>query len=220
VKPVVLFGNGRVARLARFHLTHDAHRDVAAFTVERDHRTDATFDGLPIVAFDDVVAQYPPDAYDMFVAVGYGQVNGFREQMYNEAKALGYNLISIVHSSSIIAYGVEVGDNCFIMERNVVQPFVRIGNNVTMWGMSMIGHDSVVGDHTFLAAHVIVSGFVTIEPRCFLGVNATIRDEITVSRECVIGAGATVMKSTEPRQVLVGPTARLLPIPSDRLRRI
>lgn len=220
MKPVVLFGDGRVARLAHFNLTHDSGRDVAAFTVERDHMTGSSLAGLPIVPSDEVVSRFPPEQFDMFVAVGYGRVNAFREEKYLEARERGYHLISVIHSTSTIAPGVEIGDNCFLMERNVVQPFARIGNDVTMWGGSMLGHDSVIEDHCFVAAHVIISGYVTVEPNCFLGVNSTIRDEITIARECVVGAGAIVMKSTEARQVLVGPTARLVPIPSDRLPRI
>ena len=49
MKPVVLLGNGRVARLAHFYLTHDSERQVAAFTVDRHHLTDDTLFGLPIV---------------------------------------------------------------------------------------------------------------------------------------------------------------------------
>ena len=167
-----------------------------------------------------MLARFPPNGFDMFVTVGYGRVNRFREEKYLEAKGMGYELISYVSSKAIVAPGVEIGDNCFIMESNVIQPFVKIGNDVTMWTGSCVGHESVIKDHCFVAAHVVISGLVTIEPNCFLGVNATLRDEITIARECVIGAGAVVMRSTKERDVLVAPSARLLPISSDRLPKI
>lgn len=220
MKPVVLFGNGRVARLAYFYLTHDSERQVAAFTVDRHHMTDGKLFGLPVVPADEVLARFPPDRFDMFVTVGYARINKFREEKYLEAKGMGYGLISYVSSSAIVAPGVEIGDNCFIMENNVIQPFAKIGNDVTIWSGSCVGHDSVIKDHCFVAAHVVISGFVTVEPNCFLGVNATLRDEITIARECVIGAGALVMKSTKQRDVLIATPARLLPISSDRLPRI
>jgi sugar O-acyltransferase (sialic acid O-acetyltransferase NeuD family) len=220
MKPVVLFGNGRVAGLAHYYLTHDSDREIAGFTVDRHRLTDAELRGLPVVPAEEVVARFPPDQFDMFVTVGYARINKFREQKYVEAKAMGYELISFVSSKAVVADGVEIGDNCFIMENNVIQPLARIGNDVTMWGGSFVGHESVVGDHCFVASHVVISGMVTVEPNCFLGVNSTIRDEITIARECVIGAGATIMKSTKERQVLIGPPAQLLPITSDRLPRI
>jgi sugar O-acyltransferase (sialic acid O-acetyltransferase NeuD family) len=153
----------------------------------------------------------------MLVAVGYGRVNKFREEKYHEAKTLGYELISYVSSTATMWPNTALGDNCFIMENNVIQPFATIGNNVLMWSGCQIGHDSVIGDNTFLGAQAVVSGRVIVEPNCFIGVNATIRDMVTIGRECVIGAGAIILKSTQPRQVFVGEAAKLLTVPSNRL---
>jgi sugar O-acyltransferase (sialic acid O-acetyltransferase NeuD family) len=220
MKPVVLFGNGRVARLAHFYLTHDSEREVAAFTVDRDHVTDDTLFGLPVVPADEVQVRFPPDDFDMFVAMGYGRVNKFREGKYLQAKEMGYELISFVSSKATVWPGTAIGDNCFIMENVVIQPFTTIGNDVTMWAGSIVGHESVIKDHCFVAAHVVIAGGVTVEPNCFIGINATIRDDITIARECVIGAGAVIMKSTREREVLTGAPAKLLAFSSDRLLRI
>jgi sugar O-acyltransferase (sialic acid O-acetyltransferase NeuD family) len=220
MKPVVLFGSGRVASLARFYLMHDSEREVAAFTVDRDHVTDDTLFGLPVVPADEILVRYPPDRFDMFVTVGYGRINKFREGKYLQAKEMGYELISYVSSKATVWPGTEIGDNCFIMENNVIQPFATIGNDVTMWGGSFVGHESVIMDHCFVASHAVISGAVTIEPNCFIGVNATIRDEITIARECVLGAGVVILKSTNEREVLVAPRAQVLALSSDRLPRI
>lgn len=220
MKPVVLFGSGRVARLAHFYLTHDSEREVAAFTVDRDYLIDDTLVGLPVVPADTVQIRFPPDRFDMFVAVGYGRVNKFREGKYLQSKEMGYELISYVSSTATVWPGSEIGDNCFIMENNVIQPFATIGNDVIMWGGSIVGHESMIMDHCFVAAHVVISGAVTVEPNCFIGVNATIRDEITIARECVIGAGALIMKDTKEREVLVGPPAQVLAFSSNRLPKI
>ena len=220
MKPVVLFGNGRVAGLAHFYLNHDTEREVAAFTVDRDYVTEDTHLGLPVVPADEVVARFPPDRYDMFVTVGYGRTNRFREGKYRQAKEMGYDLISYISSKATVWPGTEIGDNCFIMENNAIQPFASIGNDVIMWGGSYVGHESVIKDHCFVASHVVIAGLVTIEPNCFIGVNATVRDEITIARECVLGAGVVVMKSTKEREVLVPQPARLLALSSDRLPRI
>jgi sugar O-acyltransferase (sialic acid O-acetyltransferase NeuD family) len=220
MKSVVLFGNGRVARLAHFYLTHDSEREVAAFTVDRDHVTDDTLFGLPVVPADEVQVRFPPDDFDMFVAMGYGRVNKFREGKYFQAKEMGYELISVVSSKATVWPGTAIGDNCFIMENVVIQPFTTIGNDVTMWAGSIVGHESVIKDHCFVAAHVVIAGGVTVEPNCFIGINATIRDDITIARECVIGAGAVIMKSTREREVLTGAPAKLLAFSSDRLLRI
>lgn len=217
MKPVVVFGVGMTAKLARFYLDHDSERQVVAFTVERAYADPPERYGLPVVPFDEVIHHYPPDAYDMFVAVGYARVNKFREQCYNAAKALGYTLINYVSSRATVWPDLDIGDNCFIMEHNIIQPFARIGNNVMMWSGSHVGHESEIMDHVFVASQVVISGSVVIEPNVFLGVNATIRDRLRIGRESVIGAGALVMKDTREREVLLGQASKPLGMTSDRL---
>jgi sugar O-acyltransferase (sialic acid O-acetyltransferase NeuD family) len=219
VKEVVLFGDRQVADLAHYYLTHDSDREVVAFTVDGPHLNAATLRGLPIVPFEDVQTRYPPDDFDMFVAIGSARMNKLRESKYHEAKDLGYELITYVSSEARSWPDGVIGDNCFILENSVIQPFAAIGNNVVMWSGCHIGHHSRIGDHCFLSPQVVVASNVEIEPNCLFGVNATIRDGITIARECLVGAGALIMKDTEPRQIYVGQRSTLLPMPSDRLPR-
>jgi acetyltransferase-like isoleucine patch superfamily enzyme len=110
-----------------------------------------------------------------------------------------------------------VGDNCFILEDNTIQPFVKIGNNVTLWSGNHIGHDSIIEDHCFLASHIVVSGNVRIGPYCFIGVNATLRNSITIAPKTLIGAGAVIMEDTIENGVYVPRSARLLGKRSDEI---
>ena len=91
-----------------------------------------------------------------------------------------------------------------------MQPFVRIGDDVTLWSGNHIGHDSVIEDHCFISSHVVVSGHCRIAPYCFIGVNATLRNGITVARSTLIGAGAVVMEDTVAEGVYVPQRARLI----------
>jgi acetyltransferase-like isoleucine patch superfamily enzyme len=114
----------------------------------------------------------------------------------------------------------RIGDNCFILEDNTIQPFVTIGSNVTMWSGNHIGHHSIIKDHSFIASHVVVSGGVEIGEECFIGVNATLRDHIKVGDKCVIGAGALLLSDAEPEGVYIGAATERSKVPSTKLRRI
>jgi len=154
------------------------------------------------VPFEELVERHPPGEVSLLVAIGFSKVNKARATVYDECKALGYELISYVSSKAMFWPDVPIGDNCFVFEANVVQPGVQIGSDVVLWSGNHIGHDVTIGDHCFVASHVVVSGNVTIGDHCFLGVNATVRDGITIAPRCVIGAGALVMKDTEEGTVL------------------
>jgi acetyltransferase-like isoleucine patch superfamily enzyme len=107
-----------------------------------------------------------------------------------------------------------VGENCFILEDNTIQPFVRIGNDVTLWSGNHVGHDSVIEDHCFVSSHVVIAGRVRIGPYCFLGVNATLRNGITIAPRTLVGAGAVVMRDTEEDSVHLPAPSRLSRRPS------
>ena len=194
---IVIFGTGLLADVAYFYLTKDSSHKVVAFTADKEFITKEKFHGLPLVSFQDIEKQYPPNRYNMLIAIGYNKLNKLRAIKYFEAKAKGYKLISYVSSKSVLWDDTEIGDNCFILENQTIQPYVKIGNNVTIWSGNHIGHHSVIMEHCFIASHVVISGSVRIEPYCFIGVNATIVDSIKIARDCIIGAGALIVRDTK-----------------------
>jgi len=214
---LVIFGAGDIARLAHHYFTHDSPHEVAAFVVDRAFRQGDAFQGLPLVDAEDVTDRFPPSDYDMFVAMSYAKMNAVRAEKYATMKAAGYRLVSYVSSRCSYLSQTPPGDNCFILEDNTVQPFVTIGNNVTLWSGNHIGHDVTIEDHCFITSHVVVSGWVRIGTRSFIGVNATLRNSITIAAETLIGAGAIIMKNTRPKQVYMPERAKLFPKSSDEI---
>jgi UDP-3-O-[3-hydroxymyristoyl] glucosamine N-acyltransferase len=95
-----------------------------------------------------------------------------------------------------------------------------IGNNVTLWSGNHIGHHSQIGDHCFIASHVVISGRVTIGNSCFIGVNATFRDHLTIGSNCVIGAGVLMLSDASDNEVYMGIKVMPSRVPSHRLRHI
>jgi len=193
---LVLFGMGDISRLAHYYFAHDSEHEVVAFTADSEYVKESTFLGLPVVEFEKVPQAYPPSAYKMFIALSYARMNQVRASKYVRAKEMGYELVSYVSSRCTFLTDTPVGDNCFILEDNTIQPFVRIGNNVTLWSGNHIGHDSIIEDHCFLASQIVVSGRVRISPYCFIGVNVTLRNAITIAPHTLLGAGAIIMKDT------------------------
>jgi sugar O-acyltransferase (sialic acid O-acetyltransferase NeuD family) len=207
VKDIVIFGAGDQAQVAYVCLSEDSPYRVVAFTVNREYiKGDQKLFDLPVVPFEELESSHPPDTHAMLVSVGFKRVNELRAELYRECKARGYELISYVSSRAIRVGPVEVGDNCFILEANVLQPFVHIGNNVVLWSGNHIGHHSRIEDDVFIASHAVISGKVTIGRATFVGVNATFRDGVKVGPRCVIGAGAAILHDTAEGDVYAGPS--------------
>jgi len=208
---LILFGTGDIAQIANYYFAIDSDHDVACFTVDQAFlNSNTAFEGKPVVAFEEVVKKYPPSEYKMFIALSYSKMNKLREQKYFEAKAKGYELVSYVSSRCTYLSQYQPGDNCFIFEDNTVQPFVKIGNNVTLWSGNHIGHHSVIEDHNFISSHVVISGHCKVKSNCFIGVNATIGHRVTIARETLVGAGVILSKDTVEQGVYVPARSVLL----------
>ena len=219
-KPLIIFGTGDIAQLAHFYFSRDSSYTVAAFTVDAAYLQGRELCGLPIVAFEELATQYPPNTYELFVALSYAKLNEVRKNKYLAAKQLGYRLASYVSSRATVLNEGLIGDNCFVLEDNTIQPFVTIGSNVTLWSGNHVGHHSTIGSHCFIASHVVISGGVEIGESCFIGVNATLRDHIKIGDRCILGAGALLSSDAEPEGVYVGQPTERSKVPSSRIKKL
>jgi sugar O-acyltransferase (sialic acid O-acetyltransferase NeuD family) len=219
-KKLIIFGTGDFAQLAHYYFNIDSEYEVVAFTVDLQHINKNTFCGLPVIAFESISKYYRAEQCEIFVALGYSKCNAVRKEKYLAAKALGYRIASFISSHATVLNEGCIGENCFIFEDNTIQPFVTIGNNVTLWSGNHIGHHSLIKDHCFITSHVVISGGVEIGEQCFIGVNATLRDHIKIGERCVIGAGALLLADAEPEGVYIGIATERSRVPSTRLRGI
>jgi sugar O-acyltransferase (sialic acid O-acetyltransferase NeuD family) len=199
-KPILIFGAGEIAQLAHYYFTGDARENVAAFCTDKEYKKSDTFCGLPLVDLETAVEMFPPAKCRAFVAISYAKMNQVRELKYKTLKKQGYEFASYV-SSKCTNLAQEIGENCFILEDNTLQPFSRIGNNVTLWSGNHIGHHSTIQDNCFITSHVVVSGGVVVESNSFIGVNATLRDHIVIGSHTLVSAGALILHNTEPHSV-------------------
>ncbi|MCW2240842.1 acetyltransferase [Azospirillum canadense] len=220
MRPIVVFGAGDIAELADFYFAREAGREVVAFVVDAAYRDGDERFGRPLVALEEVAARFPPDRHDAFVALSYQSMNRLRAAKCAALKALGYRLASYISPRATV-YTDRIGENAFILEDNTIQPFVTIGDNVTLWSGNHIGHHSSIGDNSFITSHVVVSGGVRVGANCFVGVNATIRDHVTLGDFTLVGAGGLIIKDTAPESVhMVADHTQERRVKSTRLKSI
>lgn len=215
---LVIFGNSTIAELAHYYFTEESEYEIVGFTADRDFVTEPTLFGLPVVPFDEVTQKWDPKTHKMFVALSYAKLNRLREEKFKAAQNLGYDLVSFVSKDASCAKNAKIGKNCFILENVVVQPFVEIGDNVTIWSGTHVGHHVKVQDHCFITSQVVISGGVNVGKNSFLGVNATIRDHIDIADFSLIGAGTLILQTTEPESLYIGTASTPSRVPSTKVR--
>lgn len=217
-KDLIIIGLSNNSKLAAYYFETDSTYNVIGFAVNSKFKNEGVFYGLPVYELESLESNFPPSRVDVFVAIGYKEMNVIREKLYNEMKGKGYFLPNYISSKCSFLTQEQIGDNNFILEDNTIQPFVKIGSNNVIWSGNHIGHDVEIGNHNFITSHVVISGFTKIKNNCFLGVNSTLRDDIEIANKTLIAAGAIIMKSTKEEEVYLGAKSVLLDAKSTDIK--
>lgn len=210
-KEVIIFGNKDLAQLAKFYLENDPKYNqeyvVIAFTVDSEYLVESTYEGLPLVPFETIEHIYDTNRYYLFAPMTGSKANKVRQDVYERGLKKGYKFISYISSGAKV-FSNKIGNNCFILEDNTIQPFVEIGNNVVMWSGNHIGHHSVIGNNVFFTSHVCLSGHCNVENNSWFGVNSTIRDGISIKMGTLIAMGSCILRDTVEWGVYMGSPAK------------
>ncbi len=106
--------------------------------------------------FEEVENTFPPTDFEMHIALVYNTLNRVRKMVYLQAKNKGCKLATYISSSSFVWRNVTLGDNIFVFENNVIQPFTKLGSNIVLWSGNHLGHHSIIRDHCFVSSHVVI----------------------------------------------------------------
>lgn len=216
---IVIFGVGDMAQVVAVYIRAHSDLNIVGYTLDHAYRQADSFDGLPLVSWEELEKEFPPSQVKLFGPLTYQRMNTVRRDRYLEGKARGYSFVSFIHPGSHI-YTDDIGENCLILEQNVIQPFVSIGNNVIIWSGNHIGHHAKVGNHVFIASQVGMAGSVVIGDECHLGAQVGIVQGVTLGARCAALNGAAVLRSLPPGSVVSGEMTPLRPFDSARLHKL
>ncbi|WP_019415893.1 acetyltransferase [Paenisporosarcina sp. TG20] len=217
-KKLIILGIGKTAELAHYYFTNDSLFEVVAFTVDSKYVDIDTFCGLPVYEFENIETRFLVEDVYIFVAIANSQMNKIRENKIKEVRKKGYRLASYISTMATLFENVKLGEHCFILEDNTIQPFVEIGENNILWSGNHIGHHSKIGHNNFITSHVVVSGNTVIGNNCFIGVNSSLRDGIEIADESLIGAGSFISRNTEEKGVYKAKFAEKSNLNSDQIK--
>ena len=215
VKKLIIFGTGNFAQMAHYFFDCDSDYQPAAFTVDGDYLEQDSFRGLPVIAFEQVQQLYPPEDYEMFLAMGLRDVNQRRKEKIEAAEAAGYTLASYISSKATLHPDLTVEPHTWIMEEAHVHPFATIGRGSIVWSRSTVGFKSSIGEYCWISAG-LVGESVTVGDCTFIGLGATVASFVSVGKSNLIGAGAVIHSDTKDNEIYKGPHSKPSRVPSTR----
>lgn len=198
---VVVFGSGLTASIGHYYLDQQPGYRVVAFTADGEYVREPLFEGLPLLAFEELAPRFGPDGHRMAICIGATAINGLRAAKFAQASSAGYDFVSYLHPSAQIAGNVVPGPNAFILEHVVIHPYAKVGCDVTVGSGTIVGHHTTIGDHVYLASNASILGFSQVGERSFVGANATVCEGTVIGRANFVGAGTVICSDTRPEEV-------------------
>jgi acetyltransferase EpsM len=153
-----------------------------------------------------------PSAYAAGIRRG---IVGFGDNMRRIAasellEALGFELVSAIHPSAILAMESSVGAGSMIAAGAVIGPSTVIGKSVIVNTRASVDHDCVVEEGVQAGPGVSIAGHVEIGRGALIGIGATVIDRRRIGAGAVIAAGSVVVDDVPERVLVAGVPARIL----------
>ena len=195
-KKLIIYGIGRFAEYVRYVFDEDSSLKVIGFCIERSYSKDEEFNNLPLYAFEELENIFSTKEIYLFIAIGQ---NSLRQKFFEQGLKKGFSMATYISSKAETWPNLVIGQNCFIGEGSVIQPFVSIGNNSIHFG-SRIGHHSLIMDHTLLSGTTI-GGSTSIGEGSYLGLNSTVQQNIHIGPRNIIGMNVAIEDNTQENSV-------------------
>jgi len=172
------------------------------------------FYGTKVYSLDAVLAKFDPAEVETVVANGEPL---YRKRIYDKLAARNVRLGMVLDSSALLS------DTCKLAPGGIVSPFcsvssaARLGLNVAVNTMAIVGHDVQVGDHSVVSSMVNIGGGCRVGRHSYLGMGACIKEGVNIGDEVIVGMGSVVYQDIPDGMIALGNPARPMRPNVDKL---
>lgn len=202
-KNVIILGTGTAAAVAAQMFDEGTSHTVAGFAVDESYKTSDIHLSKPLYSLEYVLKSFSAQQYEIFIAIGYRNLNDIRKEKCEIVWRHGFNSPSLIHPNVHLPLDFVYGQNCLIMSGACIHPCVEIGDNNFIWGGATLSHHVRVESDCWFTAGSTVAGNTQIGSGNFLGASSIIINDLTIGDNCFVGAGALVSKSLGSQSVVL-----------------
>lgn len=168
------------------------------------------FPGETIIGDDRAVLDLPAGNIAIVIGVGGTRVEPRRKELFTLYRDAGFDIMSVIHPSAVVASDAVIGAGTQIMAGAVIQPAVVIGENSVINTRACVDHDCRIGDHVFVAPGVTLCGGVAIGEGAHIGAGAVVLEGRNIGARATIGGGAAVISDVAGGATVVGVPAHAI----------
>jgi UDP-N-acetylbacillosamine N-acetyltransferase len=152
-----------------------------------------------IIFIDDGENEYPTfdgikENNQIPIALGIGN-NNIRAKLFDKVQNSCFEVVSLVHPSSIISQNVIIEKGTVVMPNVVINSKAIIGKGVILNTSCVIEHECIINNFVHISPKVAVAGNVRIGEYTHIGIGTNIIQGLEIGNNSIIGAGAVVVKN-------------------------
>ncbi len=140
---------------------------------ERSNKTGSVL-GYPIIGYDNELPKLKKRFDYSFITVGQMGSSVLRKQLYDALVKLDFIIPVIISPFAYVSGHAKIENGTIVMHHSYVNAGAEIGCNCILNSKSLVEHDSKIGDHTHISTSAVVNGNSNIGSNCFIGSNSTV----------------------------------------------
>lgn len=199
---IILLGIGGHAHSIVDSIEADETYRIYGF-LDNESKIGEQYRGYKVLGTDDLLEKcFREGVANAFVSVGFIGKGEIRNRLYDQLKAIGFRIPTVIDKTAIIAKDVVIGEGTFVGKNAVINSATQIGNMCIVNTGAIVEHDCIVGDFSHISVGSVLCGNVQIGKNSFVGANAIVIQGRNIGNRCIIGAGTTVRKNVKEGSVV------------------
>lgn len=209
MEPIVLLGGGGHCKsVIDTILNSQLYEIIGVIDIEKKIGQNV-FNSIKIIDCDKNLYKYKSkNIKKAFVTIGSVGNPKTRIELYEKARAIGFEIPSIVDKTAIISRNACIGEGTFIGKGVIVNAGTVIKENCIINTGSIIEHDCCIDKFSHISPNATLCGGVKIGRNTHIGANSTIIQYRNIGENVIIGAGSVVIKDIKDNVIAYGNPCR------------
>lgn len=144
----------------------------------------------PIIARDEDIAKFVSQDSYFLITIGQIKTSEVRVKFFEQLKKINANMATVISPRAYVSKYAKVGEGTIVLHDVLINSNVEVGVNCILNTKSLLEHDAVVGDHSHISTASVVNGGCRLGDSCFVGSNAVLVQGVVIPEKTIIPAGS------------------------------
>lgn len=121
--------------------------------------------------------------------------NHIRAKIFEKVENSGFEVVTLIHPSSVVSLSASIGKGTVIMPNVVVNANAIVGKGTILNTSCIVEHECIIDDFVHISPNVAIAGNVRVGKLTHIGIGSNVIQGIIIGNNAIIGAGSTVVKN-------------------------